>query len=142
MRRTKRRTQETRDASRHYTNEFTRCDWISGRDLSRYLILEELEDGNLMRFLVRRLEASELIGRCDACVRRHSFNRLRCSMNRADGKWEPEPAFYRFADRVPILGVWRQVEAVWRENSVGEETWRRVKPRAGTKSGAFMIAAV
>jgi hypothetical protein len=113
---------------------------VSGVDLSRYLILEE--DGDTIRFLVRRLEASELAGGCDACVRRHSFSRPRCSMNKKEGKWRPGPAFYRFADRTPVLGVWRQVEAVWRENSVGEETWRRIKPRAGTPSGALLLAAV
>ena len=105
------------------------------------MIVSQSDDGSVVRCLVRRLDGGELTGHCDACVKRHSITKLRCTMN-GGSTWNPEPAFYVFATREIVLGTWRQIDASWRANNVGEETWQRVKERAPTLSGGFMEATV
>ena len=118
-----------------------RCDWVSGRDLQRFMILSRTNNDATITFLVRRLEGAEEARGCDACVRRHSPTNPRCSMNLAE-KWRRDPCFYNFRTRQPILGHWRLIDASWRDSSVGVETWERKHVRASTANGAFVELSV
>jgi len=94
-------------------------------------------DGDSVGFLVRRLENGEMLGRCDACVRRHSFSNLRCGMNQV-GQRAYGNCFYDFRTRMPIPGVWQLVDSSWQRGSMGVETWQRTMPTAPTPTGGLL----
>lgn len=95
--------------------------------------------GDVYTCLVRRLEGGEREGRCDQCIRRHSFARVSCGMNHAAPR-AYAPCLYDFKTRAPVPGRWASTVVTWQNSNVGIEEWRRLAPTANTPTRGLIVS--